>query len=130
MAGNDDLYSIDKVVDEFKQIRNPDMKHFEMDGGYEVVGLANANLTPWLCARDVDEQELTRKLDELAAMIHKPEQTIAILHVPPFGSSPEYKSMLTELAREAPRPSRIANAGELLKGQRPEVPVTEKMSPE
>ena len=87
MAGNDDLYSIDKVVDEFKQIRNPDMKHFEMDGGYEVVGLANANLTPWLCARDVDEQELTRKLDELAAMIQKPEQTIAILHVPPFGSS-------------------------------------------
>ena len=55
MAGNDDLYSIDKVVDEFKHIRNPDMKHFEMDGGYEVVGLSNANMTPWLCARDVEE---------------------------------------------------------------------------
>ena len=58
-----------------------------MEDGYEVVGLSNANLTPWLCARDVDEQELTRKLDELAAMIQKPERTIAILHVPPFGSS-------------------------------------------
>ena len=87
MAGNDDLYSIDKVVDEFKHIRNPDMKHFEMDGGYEVVGLSNANLTPWLCARDVDEDELTRKLNELAGMIQKPEHTIAILHVPPFSSS-------------------------------------------
>ena len=86
MPGNDDLQSIDKVVDEFKNICNPDMKHFEMEDGYEVVGLSNANLTPWLCARDVDEQALTRKLDELAAMIQKPERTIAILHVPPFAS--------------------------------------------
>ncbi len=86
MAGNDDLYSIDQVVAEFKHIRNPDMKHFEMDGGYEVVGLSNANLTPWLCARDVEEQELARKLDEITAMIQKPEQTIAVIHVPPFSS--------------------------------------------
>ena len=86
MAGNDDLYSIDQVVAEFEHIRNPDMKHFEMDGGYEVVGLSNANLTPWLCARDVEEQELARKLDEITAMIQKPEQTIAVIHVPPFSS--------------------------------------------
>jgi Icc-related predicted phosphoesterase len=86
MAGNDDLYSIDKVVEEFQHIRNPDMKHFEMEDGYEVVGLSNANLTPWLCARDVAEEELTRKLDILAGMIHKPERTIAVIHVPPIGS--------------------------------------------
>ena len=49
---------------------------------------------------------------------------------PPFGSSPEYKSMLVELAHEAPRPSRIANAGELLMGKVPDVPVTDKESPD
>ncbi len=86
MPGNDDLYSIDKVVDEFEHIRNPDMKRFEMEGGYEVVGLSNANMTPWLCARDVEEAELTSKLDEIAAMIQKPEHTIAVIHVPPFSS--------------------------------------------
>lgn len=86
MAGNDDLYSIDKVIEEFKSIRNPDMKHFELDGGYEVVGLSNANMTPWRCARDIEEDELTRKLDALAGMIQKPERTIAIIHVPPFNS--------------------------------------------
>ncbi len=48
------------------------MRHFEMDGGYEVVGLSNANLTPWLCARDVAEEVLTRKLDELAGMLRQP----------------------------------------------------------
>jgi Icc-related predicted phosphoesterase len=86
MAGNDDLYSIDKVVEEFKSIRDPDMRHFEMDGGYEVVGLSNANMTPWHCARDIEEEELTKKLDTLAGMIQKPERTIAIIHVPPIGS--------------------------------------------
>ena len=58
MAGNDDLYSIDKVVEEFEHIRNPDMKCFEMEGGYSVVGLSNANMTPWRCARDIEEPEL------------------------------------------------------------------------
>ncbi len=86
MAGNDDLYSIDKVVAEFEHIRNPDMKCLELEGGYSVVGLSNANMTPWRCARDVDEAELTAKLDALAAMIDKPERTIAMLHVPPYNS--------------------------------------------
>jgi Icc-related predicted phosphoesterase len=86
MAGNDDLASVDEVIAEFETIRNPDMRHFDMEGGYEIVGLSNANLTPWLCARDVAEDELTRKLDELAGLIHQPEHTIAILHVPPYSS--------------------------------------------
>ncbi|MFH1185648.1 MAG: hypothetical protein V1755_11525, partial [Chloroflexota bacterium] len=86
MAGNDDLESIDKVIEEFTSVRNPDTRHYEMEGGYEVVGLSNANLTPWLCARDVDEDVLTRKLDELAGMLQKPEHAIAMLHVPPYAS--------------------------------------------
>jgi len=86
MAGNDDLASVDSVVEEFKAIRNPDMRHFDMEGGYEVVGLSNANLTPWLCARDVAEDVLTDRLDQLGGMIRNPEHTIAILHVPPYGT--------------------------------------------
>ena len=86
MAGNDDLASIDAAVAEFKSIRNPDMRHSEIEGGYEVVGLSNANMTPWHCARDVEEAVLEQKLETLTGMIHHPEQTIAVLHVPPFGS--------------------------------------------
>ncbi len=86
MCGNDDLWSMDRVIGEFKTIRNPDMQHFELDGEYEVVGLSNANLTPWLCARDIDEPDLTKKLDQLGGMIQNPEHTICMLHVPPLGS--------------------------------------------
>jgi len=87
MPGNDDLVSIDEVIAEFKSIRNPDMTHSEIEGGYEVVGLSNANMTPWRCARDVEEDILEQKLNQLAGMIQKPERTVAILHVPPHDSS-------------------------------------------
>jgi sulfoquinovosidase len=50
--------------------------------------------------------------------------------VKPFASTPEYKSMLSELARQAPRPSRIADAGELITGKQPDVPVEERESAE
>ena len=86
MAGNDDLASIDRAVAEYPHVHNPDMSRFEIEGGYEIVGLSNANMTPWRCARDIEEDELASKLDELGGMIQHPEQTIAVLHVPPYGS--------------------------------------------
>jgi Icc-related predicted phosphoesterase len=86
MAGNDDFTSIDEVVSEFQHIRNPDMTRFEIDGGYEIVGCSNANMTPWKCARDIEEDELTVKLDILSSMIQHPEQAITVLHVPPYDS--------------------------------------------
>ena len=87
MPGNDDLASIDETIAEFKHVHNPDMRHFELDGGYELVGNSNANMTPWVCARDIEEDNLAQKLDELANMIRNPERTVAVLHVPPYGSS-------------------------------------------
>lgn len=85
MAGNDDLPSIDQTIAEFEQIYNPDMKHFLLDEDYELVGNSNANMTPWACARDVEEDMLTKKMEELAGMIQHPDRTIAVLHVPPIG---------------------------------------------
>ena len=86
MAGNDDLPSIDKTIAEFEHIYDPDMKHFSLDDGYELVGNSNANMTPWACARDIEEDELAKKLEILAGMIQNPERTIAVIHVPPFAS--------------------------------------------
>lgn len=86
MAGNDDLPSIDETIAEFKHVRNPDMQRFELDGGYELVGNSNANMTPWACARDIEEAELTAKLETLAGLIRDPQRTVAVLHVPPLGS--------------------------------------------
>jgi Icc-related predicted phosphoesterase len=86
MAGNDDFSSIDEAVKEFQHVRNPDMAHFDIEGSYEIVGCSNANMTPWVCARDIEEDALALKLDILAGMLQKPEQAICVLHVPPYGT--------------------------------------------
>lgn len=87
MAGNDDLASIDSAIAEFKNIHNPDMARFEIDGGFEIVGLSYANMTPWHCARDLEEEDLQDKLTQLSGLIQHPETTIAVLHVPPYNSA-------------------------------------------
>jgi len=86
MAGNDDLASIDAVIDEFEYVRNPDGKRFWIDEYHELVGLSNANMTPWKCARDVEEDYLEQRLDELESMLEHPERAITNLHVPPYDS--------------------------------------------
>jgi Icc-related predicted phosphoesterase len=87
MPGNDDLASIDNVISEYKLVHNPDMTRFEVEGGYEIIGLSKANMTPWRCARDVEEDELARDLEAMGGMIQDPERAITVLHVPPYGSS-------------------------------------------
>lgn len=86
MPGNDDLYSIDDAIAEFQNIRNPDMKRFELEGGYEVLGISNANMTPWACVRDLEEDDLAKKMDTLAGLIQNPERAIVVIHVPPYGT--------------------------------------------
>jgi hypothetical protein len=87
MPGNDDLYSIDAVIEEFEHVHNPDMKRFVIDDDYELYGLSNANMTPWLCARDIEEDDLAVKLEALEKLIVNPERAILALHVPPYGSN-------------------------------------------
>ncbi len=87
MAGNDDLASIDETIAEFPNVHNPDMARFEIEGGYEILGLSAANMTPWCCARDLEEPDLQAKLDQLASLVQKPETAITVLHVPPYNSS-------------------------------------------
>ncbi len=88
MPGNDDLYSIDAVIAEFEEkgVHNPDGRRLWLDEDHEIVGIANANMTPWHCNRDIEEAELTARLDEVISLLERPEQAVMVIHVPPFDS--------------------------------------------
>ena len=90
MCGNDDLFSIDEVIREFPFVQNPDMGRLEMEIGFDIVGCSDANMTPWKCERDLEEIDLEKKLDMLASLVRNPENTIAVLHVPPYRLRPGY----------------------------------------
>jgi Icc-related predicted phosphoesterase len=88
LPGNDDLYSIDGVIAEFadSNVHNPDHAHFWIDDNHELVGMSNANMTPWKCNRDTEEADLAPLLDEIAGMLENPERAVMALHVPPYNS--------------------------------------------
>jgi Icc-related predicted phosphoesterase len=86
MPGNDDLYSIDAVINEFPYVKNPDMQCLTLRDEYDLLGNSNANMTPWACVRDVEEDVLQAKMEELAGMVTNPERSIVVLHVPPSDS--------------------------------------------
>jgi Icc-related predicted phosphoesterase len=63
------------------------MKRFVIEDVYELYGLSNANMTPWNCARDLEEDALAKKLEELEKLVVNPDRAILALHVPPYGSN-------------------------------------------
>ncbi|MGW8249933.1 MAG: metallophosphoesterase family protein [Anaerolineales bacterium] len=65
--------------------------------------MANANMTPWRCNRDIEEDALAEKLQQLASSLEKPHQAVMVLHVPPYDSGidvcPELDENLQIVAR-------------------------------
>ncbi|MBS7644644.1 MAG: metallophosphoesterase [Candidatus Bathyarchaeia archaeon] len=84
--GNDDIHSIDEILNESERVINPNERVLEILGGYEMLSLGYANKTPWNCPRDLSEDELSRRLSELGSKVMRPETTIFNIHVPPYGS--------------------------------------------
>ncbi len=105
LPGNDDSFSIDQVIADYqdRNVFNPDGKRFWLDEHHELVGMANANMTPWKCNRDTEEPDLEAKLESLAALLEKPRQAVMVLHVPPYDSGldvcPELDENLQIVAR-------------------------------
>ena len=103
MPGNDDLYSIDAVIDEFPSVANPDGRRLWIDEDHELIGVSNANMTPWRCARDLEDEQLEARLTQVAALLERPSTAVMALHVPPYDSGidvcPELDANLKIIAR-------------------------------
>jgi len=95
MPGNDDLEFIDEYVNRSKTIQNGDGKVIEVDG-YHILSLGNANVTPWNCPRDVTEDVLAAKIDELAAQVPDMSRCIFNVHAPPWGTNLDVAPELDE----------------------------------
>jgi Icc-related predicted phosphoesterase len=95
MPGNDDLEFIDEYVNRSKTIQNGDGKVIEIDG-YHILSIGNANVTPWNCPRDVSEDVLAAKIDELAAQVPDMSRCIFNVHAPPWGTNLDVAPELDE----------------------------------
>jgi uncharacterized protein len=86
MPGNDDEHFTGPVLDEADRLINPENKIVRI-GPYQVLSLGYSNQTPWHSPRELSEDELTRRLDELAAQLDPAVPSIFNIHVPPYGTA-------------------------------------------
>ena len=82
--GNDDLFDVDEVLNSSAYVINPEAKVVSLDGEHEMITLGYTNHTPWNSPREVDEDELGRKIDAMATGVTNMKTAIFNIHVPPI----------------------------------------------
>jgi hypothetical protein len=85
-AGNDDRFDIDPVLEKSNFLRYVEGKAVWIDKSHEMIATGYANVTPWNCPRDVSEEQLGKKIDEMAEQVTDFKTCIFTLHSPPHGS--------------------------------------------
>lgn len=82
--GNDDLFDVDAVLSSSSYVINPEEKVVSIDGEHEMITLGYTNHTPWNSPREVDEEELGRKIERMASEVRNMKAAIFNIHVPPI----------------------------------------------
>lgn len=80
--GNDDPLYIDEALGKMQYVKNGDGKVVEVNG-IEILSLSCGHPTIFKYPRDMSEEELGKKIDELASQVKNMDKCIFNIHVPP-----------------------------------------------
>jgi uncharacterized protein len=98
-SGNDDPREIDEALEASDWVQFLEGRVVTLPDGTEVASCGYANRTPWDCPRDVDEDELARRLDAVIAGVADPERAIFNFHCPPYDTGIDAGPKLDESLR-------------------------------
>jgi len=93
MPGNDDESYIDDILNESKFVTNLDGKVTKLLGN-EVFASGLANMTPWKCPRDVEEDVLEKQLEGMCSKVTDWKHAIMITHCPPYDTKIDHAPKL------------------------------------
>jgi len=82
--GNDDRFEIDAALNSSTYVINPEARVVDIDRYHEMVTLGFSNITPWKCPRDISDEELGIKIQDLATKVRNMERCVFNFHCPPF----------------------------------------------
>lgn len=94
MPGNDDTFVIDSVFKASSRARNCDQLLVDLGRGYSMISLGYANRTPWHSPRELNEDELSARIDRLAALVPDMRTAVFNFHVPPYNSGLDGAALL------------------------------------
>jgi uncharacterized protein len=85
MPGNDDPPGADAAIEDAARVEACDDRIVEF-GGHTMISLGWANRTPFDSPRELDEEELYRRVAALADQVPDHSRSVFNLHVPPYDS--------------------------------------------
>jgi Icc-related predicted phosphoesterase len=94
-GGNDDPFEIEDIIRSSSFIIDPEGEVVSL-GDYEMVSSGYSNMTPWHCPRDISEEELGKKVDEMVRRVESFEKCIFNFHTPPYDTPLDLAPELTE----------------------------------
>lgn len=100
-GGNDDKLEVLSVLDKSDYIVNPEDKVVSVDEHHEMISTGYANITPFDCPRDIPEEQLAKKIEEMTSNVRNMENCIFNFHVPPYDSQIDTAPKLDENLKPA-----------------------------
>jgi Icc-related predicted phosphoesterase len=93
MLGNDDYPELEPLL-EGRSVRNVEHDVVELPGGFEMISLGYSNRTPWDSPRELDEEDLAKRIDERAERLTDPAHAVFNFHVPPHDTHLDQAALL------------------------------------
>ena len=83
MTGNDDPPELRGMLRESAAVTETEGGLIDLGEGITMLSCGYSNRTPWDTPRELDDDELERRIEHLAGQVGQPERAIFNLHVPP-----------------------------------------------
>jgi uncharacterized protein len=83
MTGNDDPPELQAMLRDSTVLTETEDRVLDLGEGISMMSYGFSNRTPWHTPRELDDDELERRIDKLAAQVSQPERAVFNLHVPP-----------------------------------------------
>ena len=83
MTGNDDPPELQAMLRDSTVLTETEDRVLDLGEGISMISYGFSNRTPWHTPRELDDDELERRIDKLAAQVSHPERAVFNLHVPP-----------------------------------------------
>lgn len=83
MTGNDDPPELQGMLRDSAVLTETEDRLLDLGEGIAMISFGYSNRTPWHTPRELDDDELERRIDKLAAGVDRPERAVFNLHVPP-----------------------------------------------
>lgn len=83
MTGNDDPHELKAILRSSPALTETEDRLLDLGEGITMISCGWSNRTPWHTPREMDDDNLERRIEKSAAEVSNPERAIFNLHVPP-----------------------------------------------